>query len=231
MSRHSFCRIYQGSSGSDLVSGLHCGIIAVRSSHLHATTMMSAPYGTAEHSEPSKLHHRNKAYAAMCILMCCRTKPVSCKDLMVSYGKSVYFFCCVCFFAAGARRSFFLLRVRGAIFSAAGARHVFFSAGARRVFLGCACVWRGLLSAVFCCGHARGVVFLLTFAVGAGRVCFCCGCGARFFFCCGCAARFFCLRVRGALFSVLLARGAFFFCCGYTTARFLLRVRSAFFFV
>ena len=67
---------------------------------------------------------------------------------------------------------------------------------------------RGLSSIVFCCGHARGVLFLLRVR----------------------GAFYFLLRVRGALFSVLSARGALFFCCGYA-ASFFSSVRNAFFFV
>ena len=109
------------------------------------------------------------------------------------------------FFAAGARRVLFLLRVRAAFFwlRVCVARFV------ERCVLLRACMRRVLFV------HARGVFFLLIFAVGAGRVFFAAGAGRVF--CCRCA--FFWLQVRGALFSVLLTRGAFFFYCGYA-ARF-----------
>ena len=131
-----------------------------------------------------------------------------------SEGKSAFFFCCGCFFAAGARRVFFCCGC---------AARFFFAVGARCVVFCCACVRRGLSSVVFCCGHARGVFFV---AAGAGRVFFFVA-GARrvffllrvrgaFFFCCGCAARFFLLRVRGAFFFFFSAgaRRVFFFAAG-----------------
>ena len=41
-------------------------------------------------------------------------------------GKSVFVFCCGCFFAVGARHVFFLLRVRGAFFFFQRVRGAFF---------------------------------------------------------------------------------------------------------